>query len=168
MSYNHGRAQKEFELEWAKTEAFFRENGMTEEQIAAMREYDWEVFKSERRYQEHTVKLSEAKTMMIASPEEPKVEINELQWLYILPNELAEQLNGLKKEKLIAFYYHVACGWSLREIAVIFNKNRCTIRHWIRKVYKVCESFKKTHHFAPSKRLYSEETNNGLIEYLEN
>ena len=158
MNYNHGKAQKEFEREWAKTETYFRNNGMTEEQIAAMREYDWEAFKSERCYQEHTVKFNNANSIKLSSPEDTMFECSESEWLHTLPLELAEQLSQLKKDKLTAFYYHVVYGLSLREIAVIFNKSRNTIHFWIRKVYKVCESYKKTVHFCPSKRLYSEET----------
>ncbi|MBR3043637.1 MAG: hypothetical protein IKG82_15260 [Oscillospiraceae bacterium] len=168
MNYNHGKAQKAFEREWADTEAYFRENGMTEEQIAAMHEYDWEAFKSERRYQEHTVKFNNANSIMLSSPEDTMFECSESEWLHTLPLELAEQLSQLKKDKLTAFYYHVVYGLSLTELAAVFNKNRCTIRCWIRKVYKVCNIFKKNHHFCPSKRLYSEETEIILAEHLEN
>lgn len=168
MGYNHGKAQKEFELKWAKTEAYYRENGMTEEQIAAMREYDWEEFKSERRYKEHTVKFSNANSIMLASPEETVFDCSESEWLHALPLELSEQLRRLNKDKLTAFYYHIVYGLSLKEIAVIINRSRNTIHFWIRIVYKVCENYKKTVHFCPSKRLYSEDEKNSLAEHLEN
>ena len=168
MNYNHGKAQKEFEREWAKTEAYFRENGMTEEQIAAMYEYDLEAFKSERRYQEHTVKFSNANSIMVASPEDTMFECSESEWLHTLPLELAEQLNRLKKDKLTAFYYHIVYGLTHREIAVILNTSKKSVYRWIGKVYKVCESYKKVAIFAPSKRLYSEEANKSLDEHLEN
>lgn len=168
MNYNHGKAQKEFEREWAKTEAYFKENGMTEEQIAAMYEYDLEAFKSERRYQEHTVKFNSANSIMISSPEDTMFECSESEWLHTLPLELVERLSRLKKDKLTAFYYHIVYGMSLKEIAVVFNKSRNTIHFWIRKVYKVCEGYKKTVHFCPSKRLYSEEAKTALGQHLEN
>ena len=169
MNYNHGKAKKKFEREWKKTEAYFRENGMTEEQIAAMREFDLEAFKSDRRYAEHTADFSCADSIMIPSPEEEEPEFDsDLKWLDMLPLELADRLKELKKEKLIAFYYHIVYRYTLNEIAVIFNKNRCTIRQWIRKVYKICEAFKKNHHFCLSQRLYNRGVSDFLSENLEN
>lgn len=60
MSYNHGLAKKEFENEWQKKERQYRELGMTEEQISAIREFDEQEFKVERVYLEKKVPLAEA------------------------------------------------------------------------------------------------------------
>ena len=43
-----------FEKNWAKTEALYREQGMSEEAIQAMREYDWDLFKAARINAMHT------------------------------------------------------------------------------------------------------------------
>ena len=43
-----------FEKNWAETEALYREQGMSEEAIQAMREYDWDLFKAARINAIHT------------------------------------------------------------------------------------------------------------------
>ena len=57
MSYNHGLEEKIFEKQWKKTSEEYRKSGMTEEQIAAIYEFDRKVFNSDRRYRERTVDL---------------------------------------------------------------------------------------------------------------
>ena len=57
MKFNYGLEKKKFDENWARTETEYREAGMTEEAIAAMREYDWEMFKKERTYCLHNQPL---------------------------------------------------------------------------------------------------------------
>ncbi len=57
MKFNYGLEKKKFDENWARTEKEYREAGMAEEAIAAMREYDWEMFKKERTYCLHNQSL---------------------------------------------------------------------------------------------------------------
>lgn len=52
MAYNHGVAKAIFEAGWKKKAAEYRKHGMSEEKIASMREFEEEVFKSDRRFYE--------------------------------------------------------------------------------------------------------------------
>ena len=45
MSYNHGIEEKRFKGRWEQQEKLFRQNGMTDEQIAALRKFDEERYK---------------------------------------------------------------------------------------------------------------------------
>ena len=108
MDYSHAKAQRAFDHEWAKTEAHFRENGMTEDQIAAMREFDLDVFNSDRRYHEHTVDLSLAESIAVPSPEELYNECTETEWINLLPYYLSRHLKKLKKRETYCFL--LPCG----------------------------------------------------------
>ena len=52
MGYNHGLEKKKFVIEWQKNEKLYRELGMTDDQISAIWEFDYETFLSDRAYLE--------------------------------------------------------------------------------------------------------------------
>lgn len=57
MSWNNALERKKFERRWSKDEKAYREAGMTEEQFLSIRELEEEQYRSNRRYQMHTVKF---------------------------------------------------------------------------------------------------------------
>ena len=59
MGYNHGLEKKKFDIEWQKNEKIYRELGMTDEQISAIWEFDYETFLSDRAYLEKKQDLSD-------------------------------------------------------------------------------------------------------------
>lgn len=92
MSYNKARAEKQW-LKWKNTEEKqLRELGVAEEIIQRLHTYDWEVFKSDRRYYE---KLSD--TDMYPVTEEKPRRIHTVQELL---DEIADEalLSALRKE----------------------------------------------------------------------
>lgn len=54
MSWNNGYENAKFEARQKKLAAQYRKLGMTEEQIEAMREFDREQYRSNRRFYSHT------------------------------------------------------------------------------------------------------------------
>ena len=54
MGKSYTELKKEFEQEWAKNLKLYIEAGMSPEFIAAMREFDEEVFRKERTFQDNT------------------------------------------------------------------------------------------------------------------
>ena len=54
---NMSLAEKIFKEEWEKTKAYYRANGMTEEQIESMHEFERSVFNSDRTFYEGSVEL---------------------------------------------------------------------------------------------------------------
>ena len=57
MGFNYGLEKKKFDKEWEKLRKEYRAAGMEEAAIEAMHEFDWDVFKSERTYSNHTQKM---------------------------------------------------------------------------------------------------------------
>ena len=51
MGFNYRQKRKEFEQNWAKALKQYIAAGMTQEQITAMREFDEELFRQERVYE---------------------------------------------------------------------------------------------------------------------
>ena len=58
MTFNYYTEKKKFDRDWAVTEAFYREQGMSEEAIRAMYEYDWNLFKANRVDAIHTQEIA--------------------------------------------------------------------------------------------------------------
>lgn len=57
MGFNYGLEKKKFDKEWEKLRKEYRAAGMDEAAIEAMYEFDWDVFKSERTYSNHTQRM---------------------------------------------------------------------------------------------------------------
>ena len=51
--YNKAREELLWKSEKEQEEKVLRQSGMEEEEIQNLREYDWDIFKSERRFLEH-------------------------------------------------------------------------------------------------------------------
>jgi len=54
MTFNYAVEKRKFEKVWEKLAKSYAEAGMEPEAIKAMREFDWEIFKSERNEALHT------------------------------------------------------------------------------------------------------------------
>lgn len=54
MGFNYGYEKKKFDSRWKRLEVEYCDAGMSEEQIAAMKEYDWAWFCSQRVFQNHS------------------------------------------------------------------------------------------------------------------
>ena len=54
MTFNYAVEKRKFEKVWGKLVKSYAEAGMEPEAIKAMREFDWEIFKSERNEALHT------------------------------------------------------------------------------------------------------------------
>ena len=50
MGFHYGYEKRKFDKEWTRLEQEYRAAGMSDTQIAAMREYDWSWFCSQRTY----------------------------------------------------------------------------------------------------------------------
>ena len=144
MKYSHAKAQRAFDRKWAETEAYFRENGMTEEQIAAMREFDLEAFNSDRRYREHTVALTSHGLGNQEAYEQDFDHYDKDNWLDALPEELSEALKRFPKEQLHAFFLNRVEGYTQQEIAVMMSSAQCTISRRIGEIDRIISSVHKT------------------------
>jgi len=57
MSFNNALNRRKFEEEWKKLREQYRKAGFSEESIQAMRTFDEEAYRSDRRYAEHNQEL---------------------------------------------------------------------------------------------------------------
>ena len=57
MAYNKAKEEYRWNQWKAEEEQILREQGVEEETIQKLREYDWEDFKAERRFREHQTSL---------------------------------------------------------------------------------------------------------------
>ena len=139
MGYNHFIAQKEFELAWAKIEAYYRENGMTDEQIAAMREFDLEAFKSDRRYYENTLPLIE-RDLERQVYEQDFDHYDENNSLDGMPDEISAVLMQFPEEQLKAYYFYRVEHYSQKEIAVMLSNWQQVVSLWIIQIDEIIQN----------------------------
>ena len=57
MGFNYAKEKAKFDAKWKKLRAEYEDAGMCQEDIQAMRDYDWNVFCSDRVYRNHTQAL---------------------------------------------------------------------------------------------------------------
>lgn len=74
MAYNKAKEEKKWRLWKANQEKMLRQLGVDEEKILALRQYDWEVFKSDRRFMEPLTNDNSAIYLAAASEEREEVE----------------------------------------------------------------------------------------------
>lgn len=138
MGYNHGLEKKKFDIEWQKNEKLYRELGMTDEQIASIKEFDYETFLSDRAYLEKKQDLSDYEDTLQSSEstiDECNVEEN---WHeYITDIDKRRQLSELRPEQRRAYYLCRAMNIAVRDVSVILHKPRATISDWIVKISEI-------------------------------
>lgn len=138
MSYNHGLAKKEFENEWQKKERQYRELGMTEKQISAIREFDEQAFRAERVYLEKKVPLAEADEFRQTTIDELVIDNIEENWYeYITDSEKRKTLRKVPANMRRAFYLNKVMSMSQQEISSILLKPQQTISCWIGKISEI-------------------------------
>ena len=138
MGYNHGLEKKKFDNEWQKNEKLYRELGMTDEQIASIKEFDYQTFRSDRAYFEKKQDLSDYEDTLQSSDsiiDECNIEEN---WHeYITDIDKRCQLSELRPEQRRAYYLCKVLNMKQEDVSVIINKSQRTISYWIVKIAKL-------------------------------
>ena len=138
MGYNHGLEKKKFDNEWQKNEKLYRELGMTDDQISAIWEFDYETFLSDRAYLEKKQDLSDYEDTLQSSDsiiDECNIEEN---WHeYITDIDKRCQLSELRPEQRRAYYLCKVLNMKQEDVSVIINKSQRTISYWIVKIAKL-------------------------------
>ena len=138
MSYNHGAAKKKFETEWQKKEKQYRELGMTEEQINAIREFDEQEFRSERVYLEKKVPLAEADEFRQITIDESDIDNIEENWYeYITDSEKKKAVRNVPANMRRAFYLNKVMNMSQQDVSSILLIPRQTLSYWIVKISEI-------------------------------
>lgn len=138
MSYNHGWEEKKFKEKWQKTAEEYRNSGMTEEQIAAIYEFDREVFNSDRRFRERTVGLfdnSNSRTLMIY---DDYLADNRYGWIDEIEDmEVYSQIMSLPEIWREAFTMYIYDGYTQKEISSILLRDQSNISRAIDKIAEI-------------------------------
>lgn len=138
MGYNHGLEKKKFDNEWQKNEKLYRELGMTDEQIASIKEFDYQTFRSDRSYLEKKQDLSDYEDTLQSSDsaiDESNIEEN---WHeYISDTDKRRRLSELRPEQRRAYYLCRVMNVAVRDASVILHKPRATISDWIVKISEI-------------------------------
>ena len=58
MGFNYSKEKLKIDKEWKKIAEWYKKEGMSDSDIEIIRQHDWEWFKSQRRYYNHTDVLS--------------------------------------------------------------------------------------------------------------
>ena len=69
--FNYGREKAKFDQKWARLEKEYEAAGMKASDIAAIRQFDWEEFNRQRRWQNHEAPLAEILPDGLADEEIP-------------------------------------------------------------------------------------------------
>lgn len=140
MGKSYTELKKEFEQEWAKNLKLYKETGMSPEFIAAMREFDEEVFRKERTFQDKT-------PSRIEYWDDPRLD-NPVEYFSRLWNDLDTQLEDIhpglsqmisKKDKQILVL--ISTGLSQPETAVKLHISKQTVSYRINKLKKLFKKF---------------------------
>lgn len=138
MGYNHGLEKKKFDNEWQKNEKLYRELGMTDEQISAIWEFDYEIFLSDRAYLEKKQDLSDYEdTLQNSDSIIDECNIEENWHEYITDIDKRRQLSELQPEQRRAYYLCRVMHVAVRDASVILHKPRATISDWIVKISEI-------------------------------
>lgn len=153
MTFNYAVEKRKFEKVWEKLAKSYAEAGMEPEAIKAMREFDWEIFKSERNEALHTQEF--------AIPESTDVEVDDCE--SPLYEKFLEQLSSeydtygshsrywwleelttpcltigvpaltVEDKELLTLY--IVDGLTIREIARYLNLQKSTISERLQRIF---------------------------------
>lgn len=135
MNYNKAREERKWQTNKTKEERELREAGAKEEIIQELYEYDWEVFKSDRRYYE---KIQDLNPLFDSIPMyEAQNEINTVGELLdsIERRDIYVELSRIDRVTLEILVEKMA-GYSTREIAMHLGLTE-------KAVYRRCDRLKE-------------------------
>jgi len=138
MGYKHGLEKKKFDAEWNKNERIYHELGMSNEQIASIKEFDYDTFCSDRAYFEKKIDLTDVEDKLQSnefSIDEYNIEEN---WHeYISDSEKRKKLSALRPIERRAYYLNTVMKMAHRDISLILLTPRRSISRWIVKIAEI-------------------------------
>ena len=155
MSFNNALNRRKFEEEWKKLRVQYREAGFSEESIQAMRAFDEEAYRSDRRYADHNQELpsedfgdddGESATILFSKFESLSVSFDESHfesryaWVDTVSDQgLARRLKCLKEKDLELLTLIVVDGYRQPEISRLFGCSQQNISLKITRIKKVLQ-----------------------------
>lgn len=155
MSFHYGIEKRKFDKEWEQLEQEYRAAGMDDEQIAAMREYDWAWFCSQRIYgnrmrplpseycREESVQyamLKKYESLSIRWDDETSL-AGRYSWIADIEDEmLSQQLQELSPDDLELLTLMVVDGYRQADIARLLGCTRSAVSQRVKKIKKFLKS----------------------------
>ena len=118
MSYNKAREEKKWKKWKQEEEKQLREKKFSENKIQELHDYDWEVFKAERRFREKEFPSNTFQDYINAF---------EIHYLVNNINDIVEQIfSNIGKVTLKILYLRI-CDYNTKEIARLLNMKEETL-----------------------------------------
>ncbi len=149
MGFHYGYEKKKFDKEWTRLEQEYRAAGMSDTQIAAMREYDWDWFCSQRTYLNRVQALpseqcedeSEQSCLfrkfesLSCTWDTGDVDAQRFGWLSSLEDErMYRQLCKLSEDDLELLTLLIVDGYRQADVARLWNCSRSAITQRVNKI----------------------------------
>ncbi|MCM1368213.1 MAG: hypothetical protein NC184_05355 [Roseburia sp.] len=136
MKWNNRRERNKFITKQAKLRELYIEEGMTDEQIQAMYDFDLTEFNGHRREAEHTFRLDEIDMDSVTVELEPCYS-SRYAWIAEIENEeVIVVLKRLSEEDIELLTKHIIEGCNLTEIAHLKNVTQQAISKRFQKIKK--------------------------------
>ena len=138
MAYNHTKEEMKFKEELTQNERLYRENGMTDEQISAIREFDERVFRNNRAFYRRSILFSDSPIISNGTLIDYSDTYLEEHWIELIDSD--EKYHRLEKVSPImrkAFYMYKVLGMYQAEISSKLSIPQRTISYWIVKIAEI-------------------------------
>ena len=129
MAYNKAKEEKKWRLWKEAEEKQLRELGVSEDRIAQLRAYDWEIFNSDRRYYEHHADGGDYLEQLAADEEKPDVKTVS-DFLDGIDSPALDQLVSMTKELTDTLRANKTIDWQKKQSA------RAKMRKIIKRLLK--------------------------------
>ncbi|MBR5180430.1 MAG: hypothetical protein IKW90_16765 [Lachnospiraceae bacterium] len=138
MAYNHAKEEMMFKEKWEKNERRYREIGMTDEQIASIKEFDSRVFKLDRAFYRRTILLPEPEELSSGTTDTHSDTYLEYYWVELIDStEKYQRLMDVPRVMLRAFYMYRALGMCQDDISSKLSIPQRTVSYWIGKIAEI-------------------------------
>ncbi len=161
MGFHYGYEKRKFDAEWTRLEQEYRAAGMDDRQIAAMKEYDWTWFCSQRTYQNRVQALpseqcedeSEQSCLfrkfesLSCTWDTGDVDSRRFGWLSSLEDELLyRRLCKLPEDDLELLTLLIVDGYRQADVARLWNCSRSAITQRIGQKKRLTASAARRKH----------------------
>lgn len=136
MAYNYAREKRKFDAEWKRKALWYREEGMSEEDIEAMYRFDLAQFNRDRAYESRRRPLETACGSFYVQA--PEADTERYSWIDEASDpQLAERLCKLSKSDIELLKLLVIDGYSQAEAASILGIAQQTVSVRFNKIKKL-------------------------------
>ncbi len=138
MAYNHSEEEKNFKEQQRQNEKLYRKCGMTDEQIAAIKEYDEHVYKRNRAFYRRTLLIEQPESITDVIIDDHSYTYLEEYWTDFIESE-EKYLRLMKVPPVMrkAFYMYKVLGMYQNEISLKLSIPQQTISYWIIKIAEI-------------------------------